>query len=163
MSPDRSRAVHDALEAFGEELEIGVGDFLLPDSLQRGPSAAFERADAFLEEVATEVIDWHRQQDDPPRDMLTALIEAQDDPSVALSENELLDETILFLTAGQETTALTITYAFYWLSQHPEARERVRREAETVLDGDQPGWEHLSELTYTERVVRETLRQPGSA
>jgi cytochrome P450 len=163
MSPDRSRAVHDALEAFGEELEIGVGDFLLPDSLQRGPSAAFERADAFLEEVATEVIDWHRQQDDPPRDMLTALIEAQDDPSVALSENELLDETILFLTAGQETTALTITYAFYWLSQHPEARERVRREAETVLDGDQPGWEHLSELTYTERVVRETLRLTPAA
>jgi cytochrome P450 len=76
---------------------------------------------------------------------------------------ELVDETILFMTAGQETTALTIAYAFYWLSQHPAARERVREEAETVLGGDQPGWNDLPDLKYTERVVRETLRLTPAA
>ncbi|MFB6255909.1 MAG: cytochrome P450 [Haloplanus sp.] len=162
-APDRGRAVHEALETFGHELEFDIGDFLLPESLQSGPSAAFEEADAFIEEVATEFIDWHLDQDDPPRDMLTALIEAQADPSIELSENELLDETVLFLTAGQETTALTIAYAFYWLSRNPDARERVRQEATAVLDGDTPGWDDLPDLSYTERVVRETLRLTPAA
>jgi cytochrome P450 len=162
-APDRARAVHGAMETFGRELELGAADLLLPDALQSGPSEAFRRADALVEAVATEFVDWHRDQDDPPRDMLTALIEAEADPSVALSENELVDQAVLFLTAGQETTALTITYAFHWLSTHPTVRERLRREAETVLDGARPGWEHLPELTDTERVVRETLRLTPAA
>jgi cytochrome P450 len=75
-----------------------------------------------------------------------------------LSDDELIDEAVLFMTGGQETTALTITYAFHWLSRHPEMRERVAAEARSVLDGEPPQWGDLSDLTYTERVVRETLR-----
>jgi len=105
-----------------------------------------------------QVVDWHRGQDDPPEDMITALMEAQADPDITLSDTELIDEAILFMTGGQETTALTITYAFYWLTRHPEARERVAAEAREVLGGDEPEWGDLSELTDTERVVRETLR-----
>lgn len=163
VTPARGREVHEAVETFGREFEFDVGTLLLPDSLRSGPSAAFEEADALIEDVATGFVDWHREHDDPPRDMLTALIEARADPSIDLSENELVDETILFMTAGQETTALTVAYAFYWLSQHPAARERVREEAETVLGGDQPGWDDLPDLTYTERVVRETLRLTPAA
>jgi cytochrome P450 len=162
-NPHRGRDVHAAMETFGRELEFDVGNFLLPEALQSGPSDEFVEADAFVEDVAEEFIEWHLAQDDPPQDMLTALIEAQQDPSVELSENELVDETVLFLTAGQETTALTIAYAFYWLSQYPAARERVRQEAESVLGGDRPGWSDLSDLTYTEQVVRETLRLTPAA
>jgi cytochrome P450 len=161
--PDKGRDVHAAMETFGRELEFDVGNFLLPEALQSGPSDEFLEADALIEDVAEEFIEWHLTQDDPPQDMLTALIEAQRDPSVELSENELVDETVLFLTAGQETTALTIAYAFYWLSQYPDARERVRQEAERVLGGDRPGWSDLSDLTYTEQVVRETLRLTPAA
>jgi len=162
-SRERGRRVHDAMATFGEEFEPSVSDALLPDSLQSGPSEAFERADDVLEAVATEFVDRHLGQDDPPRDVITALIEAKQDPDVELSENELVDQTVLFMTGGQETTALTILYAFYWLTHNPEARERVRAEADAVLDGSAPGWSDLSELTYTERVVRETLRLTPAA
>ncbi|MFB6119423.1 cytochrome P450 [Halosegnis sp.] len=162
-SPETGRAVHAAMETFGRELEFDIGEFLLPETLQSGLSEEFLAADELVEGVAEEFIDWHRSQADPPADMLTALIEAQQDPSIELSANELVDETVLFLTAGQETTALTIAYAFYWLTQHPRARERVRTEASRVLGGDQPGWSDLSELTYTEQVIRETLRLTPAA
>jgi cytochrome P450 len=162
-SPERGRAVHEAMQTFGRELEFGLGDVLLPASLQPGPSTAFQEADAVVEGVAREFVDWHRDQEDPPRDVLTALMQAQTDPSVELSEDELVDETVLFLTAGQETTALTVTYALYWLSNNPEHRERLRREAESTLDGAQPGWDDLSDLAHTERVVRETLRLTPAA
>ncbi len=155
---EQATAVHDALATFSEEFEPSLTDVVLPERLQPGPSEEFEAADEVIEDVAAEFVDWHRQHPDPPEDMITALVEAKADPEIELSDNELIDEAVLFMTGGQETTALTITYAFYWLSQHPEIRQRVAEEAETVLGGDPPTWGDLSELTLTERVVRETLR-----
>ncbi len=156
-SRERAAAVHDALSDLNAEFEADPADVLLPDALDRGPSEAFLRADDRLEEAAREYVDAHLDSEDPPRDVITALIEARRDPEIELSENELIDQTVLFMTGGQETTALTIAYAFYWLSRNPAARERVRAEADVTLDGA-PEWADLGELTFTERVVRETLR-----
>jgi len=155
---EQSQQVEAALSAVADEFEPEVADFLLPERLQPGPSEAFERANQTLDTVAQGFVDDHLAAEDPPRNMITALLEAQADPSVELSENELIDEAVLFMTAGQETTALTVTYAFHWLSQHPERRRRVTAEAREALDGDRPDWGTLSELPYTEKVVRETLR-----
>lgn len=154
----RARAVHEAMGTLSTEFEPSLANVVLPERLQPGPSAEFEAADEVIEDVAQGFVDWHRTHDDPPDDMITALIEAKSDPSIELSDNELIDEAVLFMTGGQETTALTITYAFHWLSRHPEMRRRVAEEARSVLGGEQPDWADLSELTYTERVVRETLR-----
>jgi cytochrome P450 len=162
-SRERAIEVQGALDEIAAEFEPGVADFLLPDALQPGPSESFEEADDALDEFAMEFVEWHRAQSDPPRDMITALLEAEADPEVELADDELVDETVLFMTAGQETTALTLLYAFYWLSKHPEAYERVQCEAEEVLDGDPPGWGDLSALTETERAVRETLRLTPAA
>jgi cytochrome P450 len=155
---ERGRRVREALAVVGRETEFGLLDFLVPDVLQSGPSDDLEEANDLLDTVAADFIERHREQPDQTRTMLTALLEAKQDPEVTLADNELVDEAVLFMTAGQETTALTLTYAFYWLSRHPDARETLREEATAVLDGDRPGWDDLSELTYTERVVRETLR-----
>ncbi len=160
---ERALEIQAALDDVAAEFEPGVADFLLPDSLQPGPSESFEAADDRLDEFAAEFVDWHRAQSAPPQDMITALIEATEDPDTDLAADELVDETVLFLTAGQETTALTLVYAFYWLSNNPDAYERVRSEAEDVLDGDPPGWADLPELTETERAVRETLRLTPAA
>lgn len=154
----QASAVHDAMGTFADEFELDLVDVVLPEQLQSGPSEEFEDADRLIEDVAREFVEWHRRQANPPDDMLTALIEAKADPSIELSDNELIDEAVLFMVGGQETTALTITYAFHWLSQHPEARRKVIDEANAVLGGESPGWSDLSELTYTEQVVRETLR-----
>lgn len=159
---EQAAAVHEALGTLSTAVEPGLADFVLPERLQPGPDDAVEEADAVLESVATEFVDWHRDHEDPPDDLITGLMIAQQE-GADLSENELVDETVLFMTGGQETTAQTITYALYWLSRHPEIRERVRAEARRVLDGDVPGWEHLPELTVTEQVVRETLRLTPAA
>jgi cytochrome P450 len=160
---ERGRTVHDAMATINAEFAVSPLDAVLPESLQSGPSEAFEAADAVLEDVAREFVDWHLDHDDPPADVITALMEAKRDPDIELSDNELIDQTILFMTGGQETTALTIVYALYWLTDNPDVREAVRAEAREVLDGDLPGWQDLSDLTLTERVVRETLRLTPAA
>ena len=163
VSRAQSDTIHEAMQDLGEELSFSPLSAVLPRSLQPGPSDAFERANEEIDAFAEEIVEWHLRQEDPPRDLLGALIEAKRDPSIELSENELLDQTALFVTGGHETTALTITYAFYWLSQRPELRERVRAEARSVLDGDRPGWADLPDLRVTERVIRETLRLTPAA
>jgi cytochrome P450 len=62
------------------------------------------------------------------------------------------------LLAGHDTTALALTYTFYLLSNHPEARERVANEAETATADGSPTAADAREMTYTERVLNESMR-----
>lgn len=90
--------------------------------------------------------------------MLGLLLRVEDDPDVELPANQIRDEVATFLIAGHETTALSLTFTLSLLSWNPEARERVRKEAEAALGPDVPSSDHLEELPVTERVYRESLR-----
>ena len=63
-----------------------------------------------------------------------------------------------YLWAGTETTALTLGWVFYLLSQHPDVAERIRREGREVYGNREPGWADVQKLTYTRAVMLETLR-----
>ncbi|MFD8480630.1 cytochrome P450 [Kitasatospora sp. NPDC059673] len=91
-------------------------------------------------------------------DLLTALLAAHDD-GARLTDTEVHDQVITLLAAGTETVAATLTWALWWLSQHPAAAEQVRAElAEVLPDGRAPGWADLPHLGSVDRVVSETLR-----
>lgn len=75
-----------------------------------------------------------------------------------LSDRELRDELVTMLTAGLETTAATIAWAWSLLLEHPAAEERLRAELAAVA-GDAPvEAAHLERLPFLDAVVRETLR-----
>jgi cytochrome P450 len=74
-----------------------------------------------------------------------------------MSEQQLRDEMWTLLNAGHETTATTLGFAFSLLSQHPEALERVQKEADS-LGGRVPTFDDRAQLGFTSRVVLETLR-----
>jgi cytochrome P450 len=69
--------------------------------------------------------------------------------------------TIFF--AGHETTAATMSWAFYLLSQHPEIEERVRAEIKSVLNGRVPTFADLPKFVYLQQVLHEVLRLYPSA
>jgi len=69
-----------------------------------------------------------------------------------LSASELRDEMWTLLNAGHETTATTLGFAFWLLCRHPEARERVEAEADS-LGGRAAGWDDFDRLGFTSRVV----------
>ncbi|GAA4798385.1 cytochrome P450 [Streptomyces ziwulingensis] len=71
------------------------------------------------------------KRDQPGEDMVTALLEAQDD-GTRLDEGELLSTIFLVMNAGYETTANMISSGVRTLLRHPEARERLRRSPELV-------------------------------
>ncbi|MDY6997851.1 MAG: cytochrome P450 [Actinomycetota bacterium] len=68
-------------------------------------------------------------------------------------------QLINFLVAGHETTSGALSFALYFLSQHPEAADRARAEIAEVWGGqDRPGFELIAKLRYLRRVFDEALR-----
>ncbi len=92
-----------------------------------------------------------------PRDILTLLLEARDpETGAGLSEFEVRANILTLIFAGHETTANSITWTLFLLSQSPEWRSRVEAEADRELDGDIDG---LSErLVETRAVIDEANR-----
>jgi cytochrome P450 len=99
---------------------------------------------------------------DLPMDLLSVLLRARDRGEQ--TDENLRDELVTMLLAGHDTTALTLTYTFYLLSNHPAARERVVAEAEAATGGDagtadgRPTAADVREMKFTDRVLNESMR-----
>ena len=92
------------------------------------------------------------------KDLLTLLLTARDDDGNSMSDQQLRDEVITLLLAGHETTALNLSWTWYLLAQHPEVERKLHAELDSVLGGRAPRPADLPKLSYTDKVLRETLR-----
>ncbi|MDB5639565.1 MAG: cytochrome [Bradyrhizobium sp.] len=97
------------------------------------------------------------QPDSAPSDLLTHLLQALDTASEdRLSEGEVRSNILTFIAAGHETTANTLSWTMFLLSQSPEWRERVEAEVDRELTGSAPGI--ADRLVETRAVIEETIR-----
>ena len=86
------------------------------------------------------------------------LLRAQDEDGSQMTDRQLRDEVMTLFLAGHETTALTLTWAWYLLARNPEAESKLHAELSEVLGGRAPTVEDLPRLRYTEWVVKESMR-----
>ena len=95
--------------------------------------------------------------DDPCliRAMAAAQLAGRAEP---MSRQAFRNEAATLFLAGHETTANTMAWAWFLLSQAPWALARVQAEADAVLAGRPATIADLDRLTYTRAVVEETLR-----
>jgi cytochrome P450 len=109
----------------------------------RSPAARFRRALAAVDElIYAEIAD--RRGAEPGDDVLSLLLSARHEDGAAMSDVELRDELMTLLTAGHETTATGLSWAFERLMRTPRAMQRLL----ASLDDDD----------YLDAVVKETLR-----
>jgi cytochrome P450 len=95
-----------------------------------------------------------------PADLLTRLVGAKDEEGGGggLTPKEIRDEIITIFMAGHETTAGTLAWTWYVLSQRPREAGRLRAELDAVLGGRPPTPEDMPNLPYARRVVEESMR-----
>ena len=94
-----------------------------------------------------------------PNDLLSRLMQARDEETgEAMPENLLRDESITTFFAGHETTAKTMTFAWYALASNPQVAEKLHAELDSVLGDRTPTMEDLHHLPYTLQVIKEVLR-----
>lgn len=119
----------------------------------------FLAARAVLMGAVDHVISQRRSSPSGSADLLSMLLSARDEETgEAMTDNQLRVEVMTFLLAGQETTSLALTWTWYLLSKHPEARHRLEEEIDSVLDGRPPEYTDLVHLPYTRRVIDEAMR-----
>jgi cytochrome P450 len=91
--------------------------------------------------------------------MIRLLIEARDPESgEPLDETALRNEAAVIFMAGHETTANSLAWTWYLLSQAPEVEERLHTELAEVLGGRPPTLDDVPKLIYTRAVFEETVR-----
>ncbi|KAM6155818.1 cytochrome P450 3A24-like [Rhynchocyon petersi] len=77
----------------------------------------------------------------------------------ALTDNEISAQAITFISAGYETSSLTLSYITYHLAVHPEVQAKLQEEIESAFpDKADPTYEGLLKMEYLDMVVNETLR-----
>lgn len=91
-------------------------------------------------------------------DLLALLMSAMDVDGSQMTPRQLRDETMTLFLAGHETTALTLSWTWYLLSENPSAEARLHEELRGVLGGRAPEAADLERLPYLQAVVNEVLR-----
>lgn len=109
--------------------------------------------------VVDDLIASRRASPGPARDLMSLLLAAQDpEGGLGLSDKEVRDQALIFLLAGHETTATSLTFTLHLLGLHPEIQQRVRDEAAQVLGGRLPDTADTRHLAYTTMAVKEAMR-----
>ncbi|KAF2345273.1 Cytochrome P450 [Trinorchestia longiramus] len=77
-----------------------------------------------------------------------------------LTDEDIREEVDTFMFEGHDTTATAISMTLYLLGRHPEIQARVHDELDSVLEGDVGALtsDHLKQLKYLERCLKEALR-----
>ncbi len=98
-------------------------------------------------------------REDRERTLLKIIQDVVADPDVPeFDEAQAIDELKQYLWAGTETTALTLAWSLYEISNHPEIADRIRAESEAVFGDRRPTAADYSGLAYTRAVIQETMR-----
>jgi cytochrome P450 len=134
--------------------------FGLPDWLPRFHSPAIHRSAKRIHRVLDQVIrDCRERICGGEASMIRLLLEARDpETGQPLSGSALRNEAAVIFMAGHETTANSLAWAWYLLSQAPEAEERLHAELAQVLGGRLPTLDDVPELVFTRAIFEETIR-----
>ena len=132
--PDLLPRMHDqrvrkSAERIQRVIDGLVGDVLSTSDAEAGPSLIRDMADAISPETGR-----------------------------PLTRAAFRNEAAVLFMAGHETTANTLAWAWFLLSQAPWAEAALHREVDEVLGGRAATFEDASRLVYTRAIVQETLR-----
>jgi cytochrome P450 len=115
---------------------------------------AIKKLDGIIHQIIRERRESGAEQDD----LLSLLLEAQDDDGSRMTDRQLRDEVMTLFLAGHETTALSLSWTWYLLALHPEIERKLVAELKETLNGRSVTVADLLRLSYLEMVVKESMR-----
>jgi enediyne biosynthesis protein E7 len=92
-------------------------------------------------------------------DFLGLMMQARDRESgLGMSDAQLVKEIMTLIVAGHETTASTLNWVWYLLSQNSKAEAKLSGELDALFTNPISGVDDLKQFAYTRRVIEEALR-----
>jgi cytochrome P450 len=132
--------------------------WILDNRLPTRGHARFHARAKEVDDVVYRIIAERRASGRDEGDLLSMLLQAQDEDGSQMTDKQLRDEVMTLFLAGHETTALTATWAWYLLGLHSKAEKKFHAELDEVLDGRAPTFADLPRLKYTEMIAKESMR-----
>jgi cytochrome P450 len=122
----------------------------LPPPLREGQKIALA-----LDEAVNNVLEQRLAHPTGSADLLNVLFSADNG---TWPRKRVRDEALTFMLAGHETTANAMSWFWYLMAQHPDARERMLAEIDDVLGSRRPTADDLIKLPWTTACLQESQR-----
>jgi cytochrome P450 len=132
--------------------------WILDNRLPTPTHRRFNEAAREIDEIVFRIIAERRLSGSDEGDLLSMLLAAHDEDGSQMSDRQLRDEVMTLFLAGHETTALTLSWAWYLLARNPEIEKKFHAELDEVLGGRLPVVGDLPHLKYTEMIAKESMR-----
>ncbi len=118
-----------------------------------------DRARVRMVEMITKIIDARRRDKRVGEDFLQTLMDSKYADGRGLSEHEITGMLLAAMFAGHHTSSVTTAWTLIELLRNPETMKRCVAEIDKVFsNGQLVSHAALRELTFTENVVKESLR-----
>ncbi|CAH1448304.1 unnamed protein product [Lactuca virosa] len=110
-----------------------------------------------------EALQEQKQANPLDKDLITSLISIHDDDgSPTMSDEEIIDNIIVVMVAGYDTTSVLLTFLVKLLANNESVYSAIVCEQEEIAKSKAPGealaWEDLTKMKYSWRVASEMLR-----
>jgi cytochrome P450 len=149
------RALSQLVKPFSSQATLKwIIDNRLPTKTHRH----FNKCAKEIDEIVYRIIAERRASGSDQGDLLSMLLAAHDEDGSQMTNRQLRDEVMTLFLAGHETTALTLSWAWFLLAQNPGAEERFHAELDEVLGGRLPTAADVARLKYTEMIAKESMR-----
>ncbi|XAR62469.1 (+)-abscisic acid 8'-hydroxylase [Bertholletia excelsa] len=167
-----------SLEPHGEEQEKFRANFKLISSSFASvpfkiPGTAFHRgikARDRMYAMLDSVISERRKEKGFQQDFLESLIKThskdgaeENDNDDKLTDQQLKDNILTLLIAGHDTTTAALTWLIKSLEENPAVLEQLKDEHMKIQDSRKSGssltWSEINSMSYTAKVINETLRK----
>ncbi len=151
------RAVTDYLEATGWVFALSL--LKAPEWTPYPGRRLANRAGAYLRGEVGRIAAARRAGGSQSGDLIDMLMAASDpETGRSMTDSEITDNLLTFVTAGHETTALGLAWTFDLLSRNPDCEARAIAEIEAITEGGGLLPEHIGKLTYVRQVFQEAMR-----
>lgn len=130
----------------------------VPESVPMPGDAAFMRAVRLADSIISPLVRERRRAGAAGADMVSVLCRARDEEGNLLDDDLVRDDVVAMFAGASETSAVTLTWLWVVLAEHPEVAARLSEEVDRVVGDDEPGPAHVPRLVYTRQVLQELLR-----
>ncbi|WP_110114279.1 cytochrome P450 [Bacillus sp. CGMCC 1.16541] len=142
-------------EAMNQTQRLGVQDKLMIKSKKQ-----FNEDITYMFSLVDDLIaERKRNGDQGEDDLLSHMLKGVDpETGEALDDENIRFQIITFLIAGHETTSGLLSFALYFLMNHPDKLKKAQQEVDEVLGDATPGYKAVKQLKYIRMILNETLR-----
>jgi cytochrome P450 len=111
-----------------------------------------------MDGVIERLVAARRKQKKDRGDLMSHIVFATDEQG-SMSNEQMRDELMTLIFAGHETTAQTLTWAWYLLASNRDKLAKAQREIDETLGAKPIGVDDLRDLPYLEMCLKESLRR----